>query len=252
MSTISWFPAALGSLTPYEGDGKISFDTDGSILIDRIWSGPAYDTAYALCPKARDAAPAGTPGTNVFCINSSLERLKPDATIVRATYQGIWNMPFTLYQMDASRYERPIQYHPDFFNATKFPVNTKVYTTHEPTPPDTLTFPVFEKFRDAYDASVPADAAKVKFAGIEAYLVATACFRKTSYALSPDFGLANIFKLDAPETGGYSVPDSSNSNRSWLKGDKTCRNMYRGASQIWEVGECWLYNANGWLSEIYG
>lgn len=245
--SISWFPAALGSLNTTEGDGKISFDTDGSIIIDRVWVGPNYEAAYALCPKPRHTAPAGTPGTNTLCIASSIERLKPDVTIVRATYQGIWNMPFTIYQMDANRYERPIQYHPNFNDATKFPLNSKIIVAQ--TDPTTgASFMVFQKFRDI-GSSISDPVAK--FRGIEAYLVATACFRKTSYALNPDFGLDKVFKLDAPEHGGYSIPDPSNSSKRWLKGDKTCRNLYRGASQIWEIGETWLYNINGWLSEIY-
>jgi hypothetical protein len=79
-------------------------------------------------------------------------------------------------------------------------------------------------------------------------MVATAVWRKTSYTLTPTFTLDNLFKIDTPDTGGlWSVTN----NNQWLKADKTYRNMYRGASQVWEIQESWLFNANGWLGEIY-
>jgi hypothetical protein len=257
MSTIKWFPAALQGLQTTEGDGEVTFDTDGSIFITRVWAG-AFQSCLDLCPKPRDFPPPNTPGLNVRCIESSVKRLRPDAGQVTARYQGIWNMPFTTYQMEASRYEKPIIYHPKFNDASVFgvpvgnpnnetgnPLQTKFYDVQKI---NNVDYPYFKAFANLTKAG---SAVSTKFAGIEAYMVATATFRKTSYALSPDFGLANIFKLNAPETGGSSVPDASNASKSWLKADKTCRNLYRGASQIWEIQESWLYNANGWLEAIY-
>lgn len=256
MST--WFPSSFPStpaLISTDGDGKVSFDTDGSCFVERVWT-CSYVNALALCPRPRSAASAPVTGvSNLKCINSSVERLKPDAAIVRATYQGTWRLPFTIYQMDASRYERPITYHPDFANAAKFGTyvgdtsggeQTKLARKLEDPTGGSGGAYVFDKFRDI------GTAAQIKFRGIEAYMVATATFRKTSYDIQPDFGLAGIFKLGAPETGGTAIPDPANTNRSWLKADKTCRNLYRGASEIWEIQESWLYNANGWLTEIYG
>ena len=249
MATITWFPSALSGATPYEGDGKVSFDTDGSIFIERVWR-CRYADAFTLCPKPRSFAPAGTPGTNTQCINSGYERLKPDAAIIRASYQGIWNLPFTTYQLEASRYERPITYHPDFANVTKFGTwvgdtsggeQTKVARIVTDNLTGTQTR-VFDKFLDI------GTTAQIKFRGIEAYMVATAVWRKTSYTLTPTFGVSGLFKIDAPDTGGlWSISNPS----QWIKADKTFRNMYRGASEIWEIQESWLYNANGWLSEIY-
>ena len=246
-NTIKWFPGVIVGLRPRDDDGKVSFDTDGSIFIERSWT-CVYNNAFALCPKPRDAAPAGTPGTNTRCITSSYERWKADAAIVRATYQGIWNMPFTVYQMDASRYERPITYHPQFNNEAVFGASvpggqypwTKIVDGQIKSGVRASTF---IKFRDVGQTDD-----EVKFRGIEAYMVATAVWRKTSYTLTPTFTLDNLFKIDTPDTGGlWSV---SNQNQ-WLKADKTYRNMYRGASQVWEIQESWLYNQNGWLTEIY-
>jgi len=211
-----------------------------------------YVNAFSLCPKPRDFAPAGTPGTNTRCITSGYERKLPDAAIVRATYQGIWNLPFTTYQLEASRYEHPIQYHPDFNDPTKFGTwvgdtsggeQTKMFETITE---GGVTAKAFTKFRDiGSSASDPV----CKFRGISAYMVASAVWRKTSYTLTPTFGVTGLFKIDAPDTGGlWSISNTS----QWLKADKTFRNMYRGASVIWEVQESWLYNQNGWLSEIYG
>lgn len=257
MSTI-WFPGAIAGLQPTTGDGKVYFDTDGSIFIDRVWK-CAYANAFSLCPKPRDAAPVGTPGQNNFCITSGFERDGGDSAKVTATYQGIWYMPFTVYQMDASRYERPITYHPKFNNASVFGdkvgstssyAHTKVYRSVPDPVTGATVASVFDKFLDISPTNDSTDP-NCKFRGIEAYMVATATWRKTSYQLQPDCSLSNIFKLDAPETGGIVIPDGGNAGKSWLKADKTCRNMFRGASQVWEIQESWLYNANGWLSEIY-
>jgi hypothetical protein len=249
MSTITWFPGSIAGLQSTEGDGKVSFDTDGSIFIERVWA-CAYANAFSLCPKPRDFAPVGTPGTNTKCITSGYDRKLPDAAIVRATYQGIWNLPFTTYQLEASRYEHPIQYHPNFNNKEIFPDNTKII--------DTITDPVtkveasvFNRFKDISTLADPASRTDptCKYRGISAYMVASAVWRKTSYTLSPVFGVSGLFKIDAPDTGGlWSVASAS----QWLKADKTFRNVYRGASAIWEIQESWLYNQNGWLSEIYG
>jgi hypothetical protein len=183
--------------------------------------------------------------------------MKPDAALVTSVYQGIWNMPFTVYQMDASRYEKPIVYHPAFNNPAIFGDyvgSTSQYTQTKLTrgivnpSSGVIDTYVFDKFKDI---GAGVNDPSCIFRGIEAYMVATATFRKTSYALAPDFMLSKCFVLDNPETGGLSIPDPSNEKKSWLKADKTCRNMYRGASQIWEIQESWLYNANGWLPQIY-
>lgn len=251
MSTIKWFPGALAGAQSTDGDGKVSFDTDGSIFIERRWV-CRYQDAFTLCPKPRDFAPAGTPGTNTRCITSGYERSKPDSAIISATYQGIWNMPFTTYQLEASRYERPITYHPDFANTAKFgtyvgdtsgPEQTKLARPVNDAVTGAVLAYTFDKFREI------GTAAQIKFRGIEAYMVATAVWRKTSYTLTPVFGVSGLFKIDAPDTGGlWTVADAN----QWLKADKTFRNLYRGASEIWEVQESWLYNKNGWLTEIYG
>jgi len=244
MSTIVWFPGSIAGLKPTSNDGKVSFDADGSIIIDREWK-CRYADAFSLCPKPRTAAPEGTPGYNTLCISSGYERFRPDGAIVRATYQGIWNMPFTVYEMDASRYERPIQYHPDFNDASKFPVASKIMKGV--TDPNTgATVLVFDRFKDICDT---ANDDSCKFRGVEAYMVPSGTFRKTSYTTIPDFSLDGVFKIGTPETGGHPIRGGDN---VWLKADKTCRNMYRGASQIWEIQETWIYNENGWLTEIYG
>lgn len=251
MSTITWFPGALAGAKSTDGDGKVSFDTDGSIFIERRWV-CRYQDAFTLCPKPRDFAPAGTPGTNTRCISSGYERQKPDAAIITATYQGIWNMPFTTYQLEAARHDFPITYHPDFNNVNKFGTyitdtgpgeKTKHVIIEDDPTHATAGAPKFDKFREI------GTAAQIKFRGITHYMVATAVWRKTSYTLSPVFGVSGLFKIDGPDTGGlWSVADAT----KWLKADKTFRNLYRGASEIWEVQESWLYNANGWLTEIYG
>jgi hypothetical protein len=251
MSTIKWFPGSLTGAQSTDGDGKVSFDTDGSIFIERRWV-CRYQDAFTLCPKPRDFAPAGTPGTNTRCITSGYERQKPDAAIISATYQGIWNMPFTVYQLDAARGEHPITYHPNFSNTSLFgtyvgdstPGLTKTKIAGSTVDPTTGQKAwTFEKFRDI---GTPAE---IKFRGVTHYLVATAVWRKTSYTLTPVFGVSGLFKIDGPDTGGlWTVADAN----QWLKADKTFRNLYRGASEIWEIQESWLYNANGWLTEIYG
>ena len=246
-NTIKWFPGNLAGAQSTDGDGEVSFDTDGSIFIERRWV-CRFQDAFTLCPKPRDFAPAGTPGTNTRCITSNYKRQKPDAAIISATYQGIWNMPFTVFHMDASRYERPITDHAQFNNEAVFGSDkpggqypwTKIV---EAQIKSGVTAARFIGFRDVGQTD-----AEVKFRGIEAYMVATAVWRKTSYTLTPTFTLDNLFKIDTPDTGGlWSVTN----NNQWLKADKTYRNMYRGASQVWEIQESWLFNANGWLTEIY-
>lgn len=252
MSTITWHPWQLTGLNPTDGDGKISFDTDGSVLIDRVWTCP-YSMAFSLCPRPRDPAGNLPQISNTRCISSSLERQKPNNAIVRATYQGTYRLPFTIYSMEASRDQKPITYHPKFndpaifgdaVGSTSGNAHTKVmrYVTD---PTTKVSTPVFDKF---LDIGTSATDPNIKFAGIEGYLVASAVFRKTSYAEAADFMLNNIFTIQMPETGGSTVPGSPS---NWLKADKTCRNMYRGASQIWEIQETWLFNPNGWLKQIY-
>ena len=238
MANPIWFPNSatlLAKLEQPEGD-DITVNVDGVTTYRRVYRGN-FVFLKANMPVIRSLDPNGAYNGRATTI--SLSREKPDLGVLVVEYTGSAALPLPTYELVASQHEVPITYHPDFPDWTDYILPTTVKD------PETLTWIAsFEKFREFGSNN--------KFRGIEAYWLAAAVWRKTQYTYTPDTNFSNLFKLDAPETGGNPLPDSSNTLKSWIRGDKSSRNLYRGASPIWETQEAWLYNPNGWLSEIYG
>lgn len=247
----------LAALVERPDSPKVEFMADGVVMITRRY---AIDSGsdIAMAPKPKDLDPLGY---NARCVSTQVVHGVQNQSEIISTFQGYTSLPPNIYEFANSRLDRPIAMHPNFNDPSIFPPSTKVY---EPIPPFTeksMVAPtdaspyggkgcVFSKFQDVGDSL---NDPKIKFRGVEAYIVGSAQFRKTAYATEPDFDQTDVGKLSAPESGPYwmTLPDPTNSGKHWLKIEKTCVNMLKGASILWTITEVWQYNDLGWLSEIY-
>lgn len=237
---ITLFGNNLSALEEQVESGRFEITAEGVMVVTRVWKA-TYAVAIANAPAVRSADPGGT---GALCISVTIDREAGDIAIVRATYQGYLYLPFTIYEFANTRQERPIEMHPNFNDAAKFPDAVKFFD------PDMLLQgkKVFVKFQDSDPT-----ATNNRFRGIEAYITGSAQWRKTSYSTTPDFDQTDVGRLNAPEAGPYGgLPDAGNAGKTWLKMEKTCRNLYKGASLLWEITEVWQYNRDGWRDEIYG
>ena len=248
------FGNQLGALVERPNSPKVEFMADGVVMITRRWSIDSLND-IVLAPHPKDYDPLGY---NAQCISTVVTNGPQEQSEVVSTFQGYVTLPPSIYEFANSRMDRPIQMHPDFNDVTVFPCASKLYqpiiqgvTYTEPTDANPIgQNAMFVRFKDIGTNSSDANA---KFRGIEAYIVGSAQFRKTSYSLVPDFDQTDVGKLSAPSAGPYSatLPDPYNSAHKWLKIEKTCVNMLKGASTLWTITEVWQYNDLGWLTEIY-
>ena len=228
--------------------GAFNLNAEGIFTVTRIWEAD-YDVCVANAPQPRSVDPLGT---NALCIQVDISRRSPRIGTITAVYQGFLYLPLTVYELSNSRMERPISLHPDFNDVSKFPYACKMFepvidgATGAPTGKEN-----FVRFKDS-DQPNPDTNPNNKFRGIESYVVGSVQWRKLAYSQTPDFDALDVGKLSAPEAGPFTgLPDQSNSAGKWLKMEKNCRNIYKGASLLWEISEVWQYNDKGWLSEIY-
>ena len=248
------FGNQLGALVERPNSPKVEFMADGVVMITRRWSIDSLND-IVLAPKPMDTDPLGY---NAKCVSTVVTNGPQEQSEVVSTFQGYVTLPPSIYEFANSRMDRPIQMHPSFNDVTKFPPEAKLYqpivpgvTFVNPTTANPLgSNAMFVKMNDVGTSTSDPNA---KFRGIEAYIVGSAQFRKTSFSLSPDFDQTDVGKLSAPSAGPYSatLPDPSNTNHKWLKIEKTCVNMLKGASILWTITEVWQYNDLGWLTEIY-
>lgn len=237
---ITIFGNNLSLLVEQPQSGAYNLTAEGIFTITRIWRA-TYDVCVANAPGVRSIDPYGT---NALCIQVDITRESPNLGTVTAVYQGFLNLPFTIYELSNSRMERPIGMHPKFLDTSVFPESCKVFEI----PDAVAAIPIFVKFKDVGTDGDP----DLKFRGIESFIVGNVQWRKTSYSQTPDFSATDVGKLSAPETGSFTgLPDQSNSGKKWLKIEKNCRNIYKGASLLWEINEVWQYNELGWTTEIY-
>ena len=236
------FGNQLAAMVESADSPRVEMMADGVVMITRKWK---VDSGrdLLLCPKPKDADPLGF---HARCVSTTIEHGPGRMSVVTSTFQGYITLPPTIYEFANSRMDRPIQIHPKFLTIPG--MGEEKYRTKDP------VSGVFIKFWDQVEATDPQGSAKdAKFRGIEAYIVGSAQWRKTSYALQPDLDQTDVGKLSAPESGGYTgLPDANNSLKKWLKIEKTCRNMLKGASILWEITEVWQYNDLAWVTEIYG
>lgn len=228
------FGDPLNNLVESPDSPRVEFMADGVVMITRKWKcDSGSDIALAPKPKALDAL-----GYSARCVSTVIQHGAANISEIVSTYQGYVTLPPNIYEFANSRFDRPIQMHPQFMNNSVFPTSTKYIPT---------ATGMFEKFKDV------GSVADTKFRGVEAYITGSAQWRKTSYSLQPDLEQTDVGKLSAPEVGSYTgVPDASNAGKSWLKVEKTTVNMLKGASIMWVTTEVWQYNVDKWLTEIYG
>lgn len=236
------FGNVLSTLVEQPNSGTYNFTAEGIFTVTRIWRAK-YDACLSQAPQVRSIDPLGSNG---LCISVDIIRMPPDLGEVTAVYQGFLYLPFTIYELTNSRMERPIAMHKDFLDVSKFPLASKLFDI--PDPVGAPTDKSFTKFKDVGTAGDP----NLKFAGVESFIVGNVQWRKTSYSQTPDFSATDVGKLNAPEAGPYTgLPDQSNAAKKWLKMEKNCRNIFKGASLLWEINEAWQFNDLGWLTEIY-
>jgi len=235
------FGDQLTQLREQSDSPRVEFQADGVVLISRHWKVDSGSN-LALAPKPKDLDALGY---HARCVTSVIQHGKQNISDIMATYQGYVTLPPSIYEFSNSRFDRPIQLHPQFNNPSYFPDATKAYAVPDPATP---TVKVFVKFKDSDPVG-----ANNKFRGVEAYITGSSQWRKTSYALNPDFDQQDVGKLNPPETGPYvGLPDQLNTLNSWLKIEKTCVNLLKGASILWQITEVWQFNLDRWVIEIYG
>lgn len=242
IKTFGTLPNVLQASNQQADSPQMEVQADGTILITRRFVVDKANAGGAL-PAPRSGDPLGE-YTGVKVVTATSRPFKPDMAIIEVVLQGYLTLPLTIYEFQNSRMDRPIQMHPKF-NTSPGMGESKYRVTQ-------LTGPSAGAWLKFYDG--PNTATKDhKFAGIENYVTGSAQWRKTSFSATPDFDQTDVGKLNAPEVGSYgaTVPDVSNTGNHWLKLEKTCRNMLRGASILWEITEVWQYNSLGWMPEIY-
>lgn len=242
----------LNSLVERPDSPKVELMADGVVMITRRYAIDSLND-IVLAPKPKDPDPLGY---HAKCVSTNVVHGPQNQSEVVCTFQGYIYLPPTIYEFANSRMDRPIQMHPKFTDGSTFgsedPTSPSCYKVFEKIDPNLPLGPnnqYFVKFKDA-----GTNPALLKFRGIEAYIVGSAQFRKTSFALQPDFAQTDVGKLNAPESGPYgaTLPDPTNAGKHWLKIEKTCVNMLKGASILWQITEVWQYNDLGWVEEIYG
>lgn len=258
MPGIIRFGNQLASRIKQAQAGLIDIQPDGTFTAKHVYEWD-YSTIFALfsnpsCiyfPKQVDPE-----GLNAIIFHTTLERRKPDIGTLTVESLGFLTTPPTTYELSSSRLDRPIIYHPDFNNPTKFPEDTKVFEQRlQPRPAH-----VFVQFEDSAGGSSAATDPRNKFRGIESFMVPTLQWKVVDYMrgdyVSPalDFTPTNLFKLDAPVVGPYTgkgIPDESNSDNHWIKVQHDVVNMLKGVSPLWQRTRAWLYNDLKWMTEIY-
>lgn len=244
--------ATLGLKIEQSDSPGIEFQADGTVLVSRKWKCGKQE-ALGLCPRARsqDAAFENQTGLKVFCVNSKVEPQPGSWALISASYQGYETLPPIIYEFQNSRMDRPIVLHPKFNDKSVFPDACKVFDKIDPNLPAGAGNRFFSKFKDSKAETEPDSV--IKFAGVTGFVVGTAQWVKTEFSEEPDFDISDVGTLQAPEVGPYlgDVPDAANTGRHWLKVDKSCSNLLRGASILFQTREVWLYNSLTWLREIY-
>jgi hypothetical protein len=254
----------LVNLVEQADSPELEITADGFFSVNRHWKAK-YATCEAKLPALRDPdgfaggiAPQenGAAGTvySAWCLGSKLNRTGQSPKggqwgEIRATYQGLIGNGTIQYNLEPSRYDRPIIAHPDFNTATFGPpyVNDDgTLDTFTPASGDTKLFAqIGDKSLAEFRGFIPG----TQFAGVESYLAATLIWKKVSYWYLPPFTVTELFKIDFPDTGGFALPGTTS---NWIKVDHSIRNMIKGASFLFELTEQWWYNSEEWLPEVYG
>lgn len=231
------FGDQLSTKREQPGSGKIQMGPDGVIMLTRIWQ---VDTDYRWSEMPYPRQP-DTEFNELFCVDVQVEPSKGKHTIMTATFQGFKTLPPVIYEFQNSRMDRPIQLHPDF---GKIPGMGELQYRVV----DEKQGGAFIKFFDGTNGEK-----NNKFRGIEAYIVGSASFRRTEFAIEPDFSQTAVGKLQVPDAGPWAskLPDPLNAAHSWLLVENSCSNLLKGASILWQRVRVWQYNQLGWMPEIY-
>lgn len=270
---------------PVEQPAEYEVTADGVLTITRRWKG-TLTSCGAFQHKVRSPMPLWdiSHGSNPYinnskclCVTSRIYWVGGEVYMLEEQYQGTFYLPFSIYQWQTQRLDRPIAMHPRF-NGTYLGSDVMKFNrdwTYDLAAPGIwngfpnwqIGSPTTRSVTLSGDTSTQVNyldgtnstsATPNRYRGIEDYVVASGIWHRTSFTLNPAL-TTKLWHLDAPYIADpsipasllASIPDSSNAGNSWLKSQEDVQNMYRGASEIWQVDESWWYNSLGWLPEIY-
>lgn len=246
--SITRFGNELSTKVEQPGSGKIQVSADGVVVMTRIWQ-VDNDRIWQEIPNVKFSDPVYP---NLFCVDVTVDPGKAKHAIITATFQGYQTLPPVIYEFQNSRMDRPIALHPKFMDTGAGQMGEIAGTEAKYKSLDPING-AFIKFFDGTSGTVGGKTKDNKFRGIEAYIVGSATFRKTSFSTTPNFSQTGVGKLTPPEAGPWAatIPDAGNTAHSWLLVENSCSNLLKGASILWQIVRVWQYNSQGWMTEIY-
>jgi hypothetical protein len=284
MSALWW---GKGPTIPVEQPTEFEVTADGVLTVTRRWRAGIAALAGRQS-KVRDPMPPMLfinntnpyPFVTCLCVSSRIYHDKSEIYWLEEVYQGTYALPFAIFQWQTQRLDRPIPLHPRFdgtFNGQPVMTANVNWASNPLNPGIWDGFPVFNIASIAQDtqngnyiytpldgitptASNPNHASPKTFnpyRGIESYPVSTGTWRRTTFTTDPAI-TGNMWYLDppgfddtVPDALLASLPDSDNTGNHWIKSQEDIQNLYRGASELWQMDESWWYNSLGWLPEIF-
>jgi hypothetical protein len=281
----SWWGTGPG--IPQEQPMAFEVTADGVLTITRQWKGGIGGLATRQS-KVRDAMPPLNffnaynpyPFVQCKCVSSRITHDKSEIYILEEIYQGTYILPFSIYQWQTQRLDRSITMHPKFDDGTHMvqglhwacnPQNPGMW---EGFPPYTISSIQYDDkgnyLATAYHDGITPTGAGTNpgpfhnatktpnpYRGIEAYPVSTGTWHRTMFTTAPIIS-GVLWLLDppqwdstVPETLVSSLPDPTNVKYSWIRAQNDAANLYRGASQLWQIDDSWLYNSLGWDKDIF-
>jgi len=274
-----------------EQSSEYEVTAEGVLTVTRRWEGTLLACAQGRHDVRSpmpifSVEPSGlyNPFNNVQCkcVSSRIWRRESEIYVLEEQYQGTIALPFSIFSWQTQALERPIPMHPRFdtvYQGSPFMRQNLHWCqslaapgTWNGFPPYLLNsgktdgngYPCTTKDSNgtpviAFQGTPPlyADAIANPFRGIESYKVPSGIWKRTSYTLNPVV-TGNLWYLDPPQFDQtvpvsltQSLPDVTNTLFSWIKSQEDVQNLYRGASEIWQVDESWFWNSLGWIKGIY-
>lgn len=259
---------------------EIEFQADGVLTVTKRWKGGLVQL-WAKKTKIREPMPLSVliieipdplASAKCKCVSSCISWDKSQFYTLTEVYQGYVALPFSIYRWQTQRLERPITMHPRFggtFNGSPVMKYGRDWVWDLLNPGNWNGFPNYQlkefpipgsvdtEFVLLGPTEVPPLGTANKYRGIESYVVSSGLWQKTSFTIKPAL-TDNLWYFDTPSIGSEvpielynSIPDKTNAGFHWIKSQEDVQNLYRGASQLWQMDEAWWYNSLGWIEEIY-
>lgn len=262
VSNTSWFgtsPLTTGT----EQKASLHIAADGVYTITRRWVATAA-TLHLQQTAIRASMPALSgqfitfgSSVNALCISSDIDPVEGKAELYMLTevYQGYVALPFIIYSWQTARLDRPIQMHPNFDGQNPTYPNAMKNGVNWAPDPQTGLFAGFPPYNIGGTTANP-------YRGIDSWPTPTGVWKKTSFTVNAPTLTGNLWKGNPPDVGTFTsigLPDLANNGPTgtsglytWIKSLEDFQNLYRGASNLWQLDEAWWANINvGWKKDIF-